>query len=457
MNNSLKEWKKVKLEEVTCFSKGKVPFEAPKTWQRIKLRQIGEIVGGGTPKTDVIENWNNGSIPWLTPADMRNFNGKYISRGTRNITEFGLKSSSAKMLPTGSIVYSSRAPIGYIAIISNPLCTNQGFRSIVPSNYGVAEYLYYCLIQKTPDIQAKANGTTFKEISGSEFGETVILLPPLPEQRAIAEVLGALDDKIEANNRQNKTLEAIAQALFKSWFVDFEPVKAKASGKQPEGLSSELADLFPSSFVDSPLGKIPEGWEVKKLADSAFIINGGTPSKNAAYWNGKIPWISIVDFNQSPRYLLETQKYITKEGIDNSSANILETNDIVISARGTVGAITQLAIPMAFNQSCYGLSAKEGLKNNYLYYFLVCNIKSIKNDTHGSVFDTITRDDLNKIAICLPSLSIQTAFDDILFDIHNKLISNAKQSRVLAAVRDAALPQLISGRVRIPPFGDSDD
>uniref|UniRef100_UPI0037DC1ADF restriction endonuclease subunit S n=1 Tax=Methanobrevibacter smithii TaxID=2173 RepID=UPI0037DC1ADF len=162
-----------------------IPFEIPDNWTWVRLNSLGLIVGGGTPKTKVNEYWANGKIPWLTPADMKFIKGKYVSHGQRNITELGLEKSSTKLMPKNSIIYSSRAPIGYIAISKNELCTNQGFKSLVPFYEKIIDYIYYCLIALTHDIQSKASGTTFKEISGTKFGEILIPLPPLNEQDKI--------------------------------------------------------------------------------------------------------------------------------------------------------------------------------------------------------------------------------------------------------------------------------
>ena len=171
--------------EVRCID-DELPFEVPDSWAFVRLKHIGEIVGGGTPKTNIKEYWN-GKIPWLTPADFSGYEDMYISVGSRTITEIGLKSSSAQMIPTNSILYSSRAPIGYIAIASNPVSTNQGFKSVVPYNFDMTPYLYYCLKARTENIIQRATGTTFKEISGSEMAETIISLPPISEQKRISE------------------------------------------------------------------------------------------------------------------------------------------------------------------------------------------------------------------------------------------------------------------------------
>ena len=169
-----------------------IPFEIPNSWEWVRLETIGSIVSGGTPKTEVKENWENGTIPWLTPADMKHVKGKYVECGERFITEQGLKSSSATLMPENSIVYSSRAPIGYIAITKNSLCTNQGFKSFVSYDNNLVDYIYYVLIGLTDNIISRASGTTFKEISGYEFARTLVPLPPLQEQYRIIKRLTEL-------------------------------------------------------------------------------------------------------------------------------------------------------------------------------------------------------------------------------------------------------------------------
>ena len=169
--------------EVRCID-SEIPFDLPESWMFARLKHIGEVIGGGTPKTNIDEYWD-GNIPWLTPADLSGYEDMHISTGARTITELGLKSSSAQLLPENSILYSSRAPIGYIAIAANPISTNQGFKSVVPNNSTMSPYLYYCLKARTSDIVRRATGTTFKEISGSEMAETIVPLPPINEQQRI--------------------------------------------------------------------------------------------------------------------------------------------------------------------------------------------------------------------------------------------------------------------------------
>ncbi|MES9635421.1 restriction endonuclease subunit S [Megasphaera elsdenii] len=176
-----KKIKKTKpLPEITDDEK---PFDIPDSWEWVRLEEIGSVIGGGTPKTKIIEYWD-GTIPWITPADMK-FIGKYAKGGKRNISSLGLQKSSAQLMPKGTVLFSSRAPIGYIAIADNDISTNQGFKSIVPFDMRCNEYIYYCLQARLNDIKHRASGTTFKEISGAEFGKTMIPFPPLAEQHRI--------------------------------------------------------------------------------------------------------------------------------------------------------------------------------------------------------------------------------------------------------------------------------
>ena len=237
----------------------------PADWREVAFADVAEVVGGGTPSTKVPENFD-GEIPWLTPKDLSGTHERYIDRGERSLSQRGLDSSSAKLLPKGSVLLSTRAPIGYVALAKNPIATNQGFRSLVVRDGAVPEYLYYWLKLNTEELERHASGSTFRELSGSSLKEIRLRLPPLEDQSAIARVLGALDDKIELNRRLSETLEEMARALFRSWFVDFDPVRAKAGGR-PSGVPPDLDALFPASFEASELGEIPAGWEVKTLGD----------------------------------------------------------------------------------------------------------------------------------------------------------------------------------------------
>ncbi len=277
-----------------------------------------------------------------------------------------------------------------------------------------------------------------------------ITLPSISEQRAIAHILSKLDDKIELNRQMNETLESMARALFKSWFVDFDPVRAKAEGRDA-GLPKPLADLFPANLVDSELGEIPEGWEVKPFADTVEIIGGGTPKTSVAeYWGGEVLWFSIVDAPlPSDVWVVDTEKKITREGLENSSARVLPVGSTIISARGTVGRIALVGVPMAINQSCYGLRGKTGIHGVFNYFATRELIAILQQRAHGSVFDTITRDTLAGVTVAVPPARLVVAFEASVDPAIQRIRANLLQSRTLASLRDTLLPKLISGELRV--------
>lgn len=183
----------IKPEQTSLeVSENDIPFDIPENWCWTKLVNVGDIIGGGTPKTDEKLFWQDGNIAWLTPADMKNVKGMYVEHGERCITELGLKNSSATLLPKGSVLFSSRAPIGYLAIANKPLATNQGFKSVIPFLTKMSEYIYYYLMAITPQIENMGSGTTFKEVSGGVMKQILIPLPPLTEQARIIDLLKEL-------------------------------------------------------------------------------------------------------------------------------------------------------------------------------------------------------------------------------------------------------------------------
>ena len=294
-------------------------------WKEYKLHEIGRIVGGATPPTKDSANYD-GEISWITPKDLSNFTGRYIQKGERTITQKGFESSSCQILPKGSILFSSRAPIGYIAIAANELCTNQGFKSIIPDNNLVNNlFLYYLLKYNKEEIEGLGSGTTFKEVSAKVMQNFDIKIPSIQTQKKIADILSSLDDKIELNRRINDNLEQQAQALFKSWFVDFEPFK---EGK----------------FVDSELGMIPESWGVCS-AETIFKINiGKTPPRKEQQWfsninNGNVKWISISDLGSNEIFIEDSKEYLTKEAISKFNIIVVPEDTILVSFKLTVGRV----------------------------------------------------------------------------------------------------------------------
>jgi type I restriction enzyme S subunit len=316
-------------------------------------------------------------------------------------------------------------------------------------------WLYYYL--RSPEAQQRireqSRGTTQQYIPLAALRDFPVLVTNDPhEQEAIAAVLGTLDDKIELNRRMNTTLEAMARALFQSWFVDFDPVRAKLDGRQPAGLDPATAALFPNEFEDSDLGPIPKGWEVGSILLQAKLLSGGTPKTDIAeYWNGDVLWASAKDVSQcGEAFLITTEKKITQLGVDNSATQMIPQFATVIVARGaTTGRLAMFGEQIAMNQTCYALESKLGAPLT-LYCQTRDFIDRMVHAAHGSVFNTITTRTFESISVFLPPADVLLAFNKQVAPLFRLLRANLYQSRTLALIRDSLLPKLLDGQLRIP-------
>ena len=354
----------------------------------------------------------------------------------------------------GDVLITTEAPLGEVAQLyqqrvglAQRLILLRGKSEVLDN-----QFLKF-LMQSTPvqdQLRARATGTTVIGIKQKELRQIGLVLPPIREQRAIAHILGTLDDKIELNRRMNETLEAMARALFKSWFVDFDPVRAKMEGRDP-GLPQHLADLFPDRLVDSELGEIPEGWEVGTLNDSIELLSGGTPQTSvASYWDGDIPWYTAKDApSLSDVYVLETERTVTQAGIENSAARVLPVGTTIITARGTVGRTAYLGVPMAMNQTCYGIRGADGYPDLFTYWNVRTAVDELQMRTHGTIFDTITRQTFTLVKMALAPVGLTQAFEAIVEPVMARILNNLKESRSLATQRDALLPKLVSGELAV--------
>ena len=395
-------------------------------WKLVKIGDIGEVVGGGTPSTKC-SDYYGGDIPWITPKDLSNFRNRYISRGERMISKLGLENSSARMLPPFSVLFTSRAPIGYIAIAKNELCTNQGFKSIIPDPKKCnALFLYYLLKYKKNDIELIANGSTFQEVSGTALKNFEVSIPPLDEQRKIAGILSALDDKIELNNKINRNLEAQAQAIFKSWFIDFEPFK---NGR----------------FIDSELGKIPEGWKVGNLSDIANITMGQSPNGNSynEKKTGMIFFQGRAEFGwRFPRNRLYTT----------APKRIAERDSVLLSIRAPVGDINK-----ALERCCIGrgLATLTSNHKTFLYYKMqsIRHLLDVYNG-EGTVFGSINKNTLQEIRTIIPIDSEIIRFELKLKVVDELIRNNYIENLRLMKLRNALLPELMSGKIDILRFSN---
>ena len=312
-------------------------------------------------------------------------------------------------------------------------------------------YLRYYLASpamQTLLLSWAGSGATRNALTKAMIESLEISLPPLSEQRAIAHVLGTLDDKIELNRRMNRTLEEMARAIYQDWFVDFGPTRAKMEGQEPY-LPAELWDLFPDELVDSELGEIPKEWETGVLSDTVKILSGGTPRTSVPeYWGGNVQWYTPKDApNPSDIFVITTERSITLAGVDNSSTQMLPFGTTVISARGTVGRLACLGLPMAMNQTCYGIRGAIGYPDYFTYWNIRNTVEGLQARTHGTVFETITRDTFKIAESILAPTRVAQAYEEYIYPLMARILGNVFESFRLTGLRDALLPPLISGEV----------
>ncbi|HHE9442525.1 TPA: restriction endonuclease subunit S [Haemophilus influenzae 10810] len=450
-------------------------------WKVMKLSEVATIVGGGTPSSSKSEYFENGNIPWITPKDLSGYNKRYISKGERNITELGLKNSSAKLLPKNTVLLTSRAPIGYVAIASNEISTNQGFKSLVLNNGHIPEFFYYLLKNNVHILESRATGSTFKEISGKILKDTELSIPTPDIQQKIVDILSPLDDKIELNTQINQTLEQIAQALFKSWFVDFDPARAKVqalsdgmslkqaelaamqaiSGKTPEELTalsqtqperySELAETakaFPCEMVEVDGVEVPKGWEMKALSDLGQIICGKTPSKsNKEFYGNEVPFIKIPDMHNQA-FITQTTDNLSLSGANSQSKKYIPPKSICVSCIATVGLVSMTSKPSHTNQQINSIIPNDEQTSEFLYLSLKqpSMTKYLKDlASGGSATLNLNTSTFSKIEIMTPSKEIIDIFHNKVVYAFEKVLSNSIENKRLAEIRDLLLPNLLNG------------
>jgi len=388
-------------------------------WKEYKFSDIAEVIGGGTPDTFNVSYWN-GDIPWLSPKDLTGYSKIYISKGERNITSDGLKNSSAKLLPKDTVLLTTRAPIGYVAIAENEIATNQGFKNFVlKKDYADCKFVYYWLKNNIDYLRSIGTGTTFAEISGSVVKEIKILLPPLSEQKSIASILSSLDDKIDLLHRQNATLEKMAETLFRQWFIE----DAK------------------------------EEWECYKLKDLVKHVKPGTNFQPKRIEYG-IPFLNVRNLNNGFIDLSDTTK-ISKEEYQRVHKNWEpEENDILISRIGTLGIVAVIQgsdLPVAVHYNMINLKAKT-ISYQFLYFLLKSQLFKEKyfSNVRQSVQEYVTIEDTENVEISLPIGTDLFKEHEIAFnELFNKIKSNQTQIRTLTALRDTLLPKLMSGEIRV--------
>ena len=435
-----------------------------RSYREYKISEIGKIVSGATPKTSIPENYG-GNIAWITPADLSGYQEKYISRGARNITQAGYDSCSAQLMPAGTVLLSSRAPIGYVAIAQNPICTNQGFKSIVPNDSVDSEFLYYQLKYLRKQIQEMGSGTTFKEISAKKLGEVRIVVPSISEQKRIVtrieELFSELDNGVETLRKTKQQLAVYRQAVLKEAY----------EGRLTMDWRKEHPDCFPirdyeSIAIKDPSYKdtsgdeneihltLPDDWLKLRVGDVFPVEVGATPSRRVPeYWNGAINWVSSgeVRFN----HIYSTDERITEDGLAKASTNVQPVGTIMLAMIGegkTRGQAAILEIPAAHNQNTAAILVSSTLCDpKYLYYFLQLNYENTRRVGSGNNQKALNKERVRALRFPFTSFAEQHVIVEEIesrlsvFDSIEQTVDIALQQA--EAMRQSILKQAFEGRV----------
>ena len=399
-------------------------------WIECKISDIGTVVGGATPSTKKVENYEGGNIAWITPKDLSTFRGRYIQRGERNITETGLKSCSAQLLPQNTVLFSSRAPIGYVAITANEVCTNQGFKSVIPNEDTDPLFLFYLLIYNKDKIEGMGSGTTFKEVSGSTMKNIVVKVPADKEiQIKIASLLGSLDDKIEENEKINNNLEQQALTLFREYFMDCVPYG----------------------------GCVPSDWNDVSLDDVCIRITDGSHYSPADAPDSPYPMYSVKDM-ETYGFNHYSCKHITEEEFHKMKKNdcVPLFNDILVAKDGSY--LKEIFICSEEREEAI-LSSIAIFRPNtniiipeiLLYLLKQPSVRKDVGDNYvsGSALPRIVLKDFKKYRFMLPPMAEQIKIGSVLHAISMQTKANIDEIRSLSVLRDTLLPRLMSGELDV--------
>ena len=378
-------------------------------WIECTLDKLGEIVGGATPSTKC-EDYYGGSIPWITPKDLSSFKGRYITSGERNITEKGLASCSAQMMPKDAVLFTSRAPIGYIAIASQSVCTNQGFKSIVVNEKADPLFVYYLLKYNKDAIEAMGSGTTFKEVSGKTMRAVKVRIPlDVSYQKRIAAVLDSLDTKIENNERINDNLQQQASILYGKYF--------------PHAVTDDL----PAGWRVGTVGEIVEIHDSKRIPLSG--AQRAKMEKRIYPYYGAASLMDYVD-----EYIFDG-KYL-----------LLGEDGTVVDDAGY--PILQYVWGQFWvNNHAHILTGKLGFNvESLLLLFKRTPVKSIVT---GAVQPKISQANLRSIQVVVPPQHELDAFNELIRPLFDQIRQNQDQNKALTSLRDALLPKLMSGEIDV--------
>ena len=402
-------------------------------WKEVRLGDVADVQTGPFGSQLHKENYVKRGTPIVTVEHLGN---KWFTSQNLPMVSDEDKMRLAKYCSQeGDVIFSRVGSVDRCSYVSKKysgwLFSGRCLR-VRPCSGINPEYLYYFLTNEGTKqyIRNIAVGATMPSINTKLLNEVPIKIPSLADQHHIASILSSLDRRIELNNKINADLEEMAQAIFKNWFVDFEPFK---DGK----------------FVDSELGMIPEGWKVGRLTDVIKLMPGGTPkTSESLYWdNGTIPFFSPKDVNGV--YCFATEKHITETGLNKCSSNLYPKDTIFITCRGTVGKVCLAACDMAMNQSNYAIKAIDGYSQYYVFFLVKSVVERLIKKSNGAVFSAITSKDFDE-EILIPSQKAVEDFTNVIDGFFRRIFTIGTETPRLSLLRDTLLPRLMSGELEVP-------
>ncbi|WP_158136015.1 restriction endonuclease subunit S [Photobacterium damselae] len=421
-------------------------------WPTVTLDECASFQEGYVNPTQKKEYYFDGPVKWLRAVDLNN---GPIRNTSRTLSEEGFKSAgkSALLFEPGTLAISKSGTIGRIGILEDYMCGNRAVINIkVNKDKCDNLYIFYVLLMSRRVIETLAVGSVQKNLYTSALGSLELRLPPLQVQAAIAKQLSDLDKKIDLNIQTNQTLEEMAQAIFKSWFVDFDPVKAKMNGEQPEGMDAATASLFPEKLVESELGLIPDGWEVKpfkKVIDKYVDNRGKTPP----IVEEGIPLVEVKHLPESSAFPnLSTDKRVTEETFNTWFRVHVEPKDVLISTVGTIGRTSFVKnTNFGIAQNVLGLRFGKIVEPEYMFYTIKAHRFQHDMDARlvTTVQSSIKRKDLDTIDILVPPSNVQKEFCKLVGSLLNGQYSKNAENINLASLRDTLLPKLLSGEIEL--------
>lgn len=373
------------------------------------------------------------------------------------ISSAGISGShNEPLVTTGGIVIGRKGTVGSVTLSKSAFWPIDTAFYIADEPQRDLRFTYYLL--KTLGLDRMNSDSAVPGLNRDNAHARTIFVPGLQEQRSIAHILGTLDDKIELNRKQNETLEAMARALFKAWFVDFEPVRAKIEGRWQRGqslpgLPAHLYDIFPDRLIESELGEIPEGWRHSTIGEEVTVCGGSTPStKEPEFWEGgQHCWATPKDLSALKfPVLLDTDRKITDAGLAKISSGLLPVGTVLLSSRAPIGYLAIAEVPTAINQGFIAMKCDGALPNVFVLPWCRESMDAIVGNANGSTFQEISKSNFRPLRVVVPSDPVLTSFTRSAVSLYRQLAESERESRSLAQLRDTLLPKLISGELRVP-------